>query len=182
MGTRYAQLSLEDRCRIASLQAQGHSIRQIAAALDRAPSTIAREIKRNTGRKIGYKPAYADEQTRARRWKGSKLERNESLRRIVLDRLAQGWSPEQIAGRLAREQANAQRQPRDHLPLHLRPNRPHQRLQLAPLSPPRQEQTRMARRTRRQLRHPSSKAESRSPSAPPRPATGKRRATGKPTS
>ena len=103
MGTRYAQLSLEDRCRIAGLQAQGQSIRQIAADLDRAPSTIAREIRRNTGRTVGYKPAYADEQTRARRWKGSKLERNESLRHTVFNRLAQGWSPEQVAGRLARE-------------------------------------------------------------------------------
>ena len=106
MGTRYLQLSLEDRCRIASLQAQGRSIRQIAADLDRAPSTIAREIRRNTGRRVGYKPAYADEQTRARRWKGSKLERDQALRQAVLDRLGQGWSPEQVAGRLAREQAS----------------------------------------------------------------------------
>jgi IS30 family transposase len=106
MGKRYRQLSLEDRCRIAGLQAQGHSIRQIAADLDRAPSTIAREISRNTGRSVGYKPAYADEQTRARRWKGSKLERNPTLGQAVLDRLAHGWSPEQIAGRLARENAN----------------------------------------------------------------------------
>ncbi len=103
MGTRYLQLSLEDRCRIAGLKAQGHSIRQIAAHLDRAPSTIAREIKRNAGRKVGYKPAYADEQTRARRWKGSKLERDHDLGQVVLDRLGQGWSPEQVAGRLARE-------------------------------------------------------------------------------
>ena len=71
MGTTYLQLSIEDRCRIASLQEQGCSIRQIAAALDRAPSTVAREVKR----------------------------------RLVLDRLGQGWSPEQVAGRLAREQA-----------------------------------------------------------------------------
>jgi IS30 family transposase len=106
MGTRYLQLSLDDRCHITSLQAEGRSIRQIAADLDRAPSTIAREIKRNAGRKLGYRPAYADEQTRARRWKGSKLERNGCLRQTVLDRLKQGWSPEQIAGRLARERAN----------------------------------------------------------------------------
>jgi transposase, IS30 family len=105
MGTRYTQLTIEDRCRIACLQEQGCSVRQIAAALDRAPSTIAREIKRNTGRKVGYRPAYAHEQTRARRWKGSKLERDESLRSAVLERLKQGWSPEQIAGRLARDQA-----------------------------------------------------------------------------
>src|SRR4029453_16134542 len=105
MGTRYTQLTIEDRCRIACLQEQGCSVRQIAAALDRAPSTIAREIKRNTGRKVGYRPPYAHEQTRARRWKGSKLERDESLRSAVLERLKQGWSPEQIAGRLARDQA-----------------------------------------------------------------------------
>ncbi|MFL6821274.1 MAG: helix-turn-helix domain-containing protein, partial [Xanthobacteraceae bacterium] len=43
----YKQLSLEDRCDIARLQAAGRSIRQIAAALDRPPSTISRELKRN---------------------------------------------------------------------------------------------------------------------------------------
>ncbi len=37
--------------------------------------------------------------------KRSKLERDESLRSAVLERLKQGWSPEQIAGRLARDQA-----------------------------------------------------------------------------
>jgi IS30 family transposase len=105
MGKSYAQLSLEDRCQIARLHAEGRSVRQIAADLDRAPSTIAREIRRNKGRKVGYQPAYAHEQTRARRWKGSKLERSPELRQAVLARLAQGWSPEQIAGRLAREEA-----------------------------------------------------------------------------
>ncbi|MFL6822195.1 MAG: helix-turn-helix domain-containing protein, partial [Xanthobacteraceae bacterium] len=57
----YKQLSLEDRCDIARLQAAGRSIRQIAAALDRPPSTISRELKRNRGRHVGYKPGYAQE-------------------------------------------------------------------------------------------------------------------------
>ena len=103
MGRRYQQFSLEDRCEIARLQAGGRSVRQIAAALDRSPSTIARELKRNSGRQVGYKPAYAQEQTKARRWKGSRLEREPALRQAILDRLAQGWSPEQVAGRLAFE-------------------------------------------------------------------------------
>ena len=107
MGTAYKQLSLEDRCEIARLHQTGCSIRKIAASLDRTPSTIARELKRNTGRKVGYKPVYADQQTRARRWKGSKLERNPELRKAVLQRLASGWSPEQIAGRLALETGTA---------------------------------------------------------------------------
>jgi transposase, IS30 family len=103
MGRSYEQLSLEDRCEIARLQAQGHSIRQIAANLDRPPSTVSRELKRNRGTQV-YKPAYAQEQTGARRWRGSRLEREPGLRRAVLERLAAGWSPEQIAGRLSREQ------------------------------------------------------------------------------
>src|SRR5438067_181669 len=102
MGRSYKQLSLEDRRQIARLQADGKSIRQIAAALDRPPSTVSRELRRNRGSHVGYKPSYAQEQTRARRWAGSRLEREPDLRRVVLERLESGWSPEQVAGRLAR--------------------------------------------------------------------------------
>ena len=104
MGRNYEQLSLDDRCEIARLSADGSSVRQIAAALDRSPSTISRELNRNGGAKVGYRPSYAQQQTRARRWKGSRLEREQSLRAAVMERLASGWSPEQIAGRLEREQ------------------------------------------------------------------------------
>lgn len=103
MGQRYEQIGLEERCEIARLRASGSSIRQIAAALDRSPSTISREMKRNRSCQQGYRPGYADEQSRARRWFGSKLDRDKGLRETVLLRLAAGWSPEQVAGRLARE-------------------------------------------------------------------------------
>lgn len=103
MERAYVQLSLEDRCEISHRRAEGHSIRKIAAALDRAPSSIAREVKRNRGRKAGYKPAYAQKQSKTRRWKGSKLERDPQLRQAVFAALGQGWSPEQVAGRIARE-------------------------------------------------------------------------------
>ena len=102
MGRRYRQLSLDDRCEVARLYAAGRTLRQIASALHRPPSTISRELKRNSGREVGYKPAYAQARSRARRWKGSRLERQVALRERVLDRLARVWSPEQIAGRLAR--------------------------------------------------------------------------------
>src|ERR1043165_3724864 len=100
---RYKHLSLEERCEIARLRANGASVGQIAAALDRPPSTISRELNRNSGHEVGYKPSYAHEQAKARRWVGSRLERDPALRRAVLERLARGWSPEQVAGRLARE-------------------------------------------------------------------------------
>ena len=54
MGLRYTQISIEERCEIARLRATGASVRQIAASLDRAPSTVARELKRNaSGTRVG---------------------------------------------------------------------------------------------------------------------------------
>ena len=103
MGQIYNQLSIEERCEIARLRTSECPLRQIAATLDRSPSTITRELKRNTSKQDGYRPGYADQQSRARRWSGSKLERNSDLRETVLSRLKQGWSPEQVAGRLALE-------------------------------------------------------------------------------
>src|SRR5215472_8421865 len=102
MEQSYAHLDLEDRCAIARLHQQGCSIRQIAAALDRSPSSISRELKRNSGTQLGYKPAYADQKAKAGRWTGSKLERDHELREIVLQGLARRWSPEQVAGWLRR--------------------------------------------------------------------------------
>ena len=104
MGKRYRQLSIEERCEIARLCHSGTSVRQIASALDRSPSTIAREMKRNISKQSGYLPAYADQQSRARRWTGSKLDRDSVLRKKVLSRLAWGWSPEQVSGRLASDE------------------------------------------------------------------------------
>ena len=75
---------------------------QIAAALyARHRALLGR--KRNRSVAAGYKPGYADQQGQARRWTGSKLDRDSVLREAVLERLAQGWSPEQVAGRFARD-------------------------------------------------------------------------------
>ena len=80
----YKQLGMEERCEIARLCADGASVRKIAAALDRAASTVARELKRNTLRTVGYRGSSAQEQARARRWTGARLERDEGLRERVL--------------------------------------------------------------------------------------------------
>jgi transposase, IS30 family len=99
----YTHLTIEERCEIARLHTAGYTLRQIAASLDRAPSTIAREMRRNRSRTMGYHPSYAQQQASARRWSGSKLDRHSALREQVLALLIGGWSPEQVAGRLARE-------------------------------------------------------------------------------
>ena len=106
MGT-YGQLSLEERCTIARLQEAGQSCRQIAAAMDRSASTLCRELKRNAGAQVGYRPVYAEDQAWARRWRGSRLARQPELRKVVLERLSHGHSPEQVAGRLRREHGRA---------------------------------------------------------------------------
>jgi transposase, IS30 family len=103
MGQNYEQLSLEERCSLSRLSQAGKTIRQIAAAMDRAPSTITRELKRNRGSQVGYQPAYADKQARSRRWKGSRLLRDAKLQAQVLAGLEKGWSPAQVAGRLKKE-------------------------------------------------------------------------------
>ncbi|MBI4822926.1 MAG: helix-turn-helix domain-containing protein, partial [Nitrospirae bacterium] len=48
MERRYKQLNLEERVRITELKARGFSLRAIAEALGRSPSTIAREVGRNS--------------------------------------------------------------------------------------------------------------------------------------
>ncbi|KFL27631.1 hypothetical protein JP75_25185, partial [Devosia riboflavina] len=102
MGQRYNQLGTGERFEIARLLSIGTSIRQIAATLDRSASSISREIERNGGRS-SYRAEYARQQARARRWHGSRLDRNEPLRAVVLSQLRQGWSPEQIVGRFRME-------------------------------------------------------------------------------
>lgn len=74
------------------------SCRCIAAELGRAPSTIAREIARNGGRK-SYRCVAAERRARkqARRPKPCKLATHRRLRGVVANKLRHLWSPEQIS-------------------------------------------------------------------------------------
>lgn len=96
-------LTLSEREEISIGLCTGLSMRQIARGLCRAPSTISREINRNGGPKR-YRASAADQSAwdRARRPKLCYLAQNARLRRIVANKLAQDWSPEQIAGWLKR--------------------------------------------------------------------------------
>ena len=99
-------LSLVEREEISRGLARGDSVRAIARALGRAPSTVSREVTRNRGRHR-YRAVDADDRAwrRARRPQPCLLARRESLRRLVEDKLRLDWSPEQIAGYLRREYA-----------------------------------------------------------------------------
>lgn len=92
-------LELAEREEVSRGLAEGRSIRAIAGRLDRAPSTVSREIRRNGGRKK-YRAARADERAweHAKRPKPSLLEENAKLKQLVAEKLEADWSPQQIAG------------------------------------------------------------------------------------
>lgn len=96
----YAHLTADERDRLAGLRADGLSIRAIARVLGRAPSTISREIGRNALDSGAYRPHVADGAYMLRRQRQARLETDAKLAAYVTDRLTEGWTPEQIAGRL----------------------------------------------------------------------------------
>ena len=99
-----AALRLEEREEISRGIAAGQSIRQIALGLERAPSTVCREIGRNGGRQR-YRANRAERSAweRALRPKPCRLAPHRELRWQVARKLVLQWSPEQISGWLKRQ-------------------------------------------------------------------------------
>jgi IS30 family transposase len=96
----YEHLSAEERNMIHRQTNVRLSVRAIARTLNRAPSTIAREVRRNGGRD-SYDAAAAGRNAQARVRRGPrKLVWGSALMDHVVEQLHGGWSPEQIAGRL----------------------------------------------------------------------------------
>ena len=96
----YSHLTAEERDRIAGLKADGLSLGAIARALGRAASTISREIGRNALESGAYRPHVADGAYMLRRQRKATIETDAKLAAYVTDRLTEGWTPEQVAGRL----------------------------------------------------------------------------------
>jgi IS30 family transposase len=100
----YSHLSSDQRDLLAHYRSQGLSVRAIAAKLDRSPSTISRELRRNGGpvRKCYYGPYAAQLRAVARRRSASRHKRlrDPIILRYVKSKLLLRWSPEQIASRL----------------------------------------------------------------------------------
>ncbi len=100
-------LTLSEREEISRSIVADLSIRSIAKHLNRSPSTISREIKRNGGYD-NYRATQADLAAweRAHRPKRCKLACNRPLSRTVATKLQLNWSPEQTAGWLKIEYPN----------------------------------------------------------------------------
>lgn len=97
---RRGNLTIVEREQILLGVGRGESLSEIARALGRAPSTIAREVANNGGRDR-YSAWHAHERARdqARRPKPHKLRRGKLLREVSR-RLRQLWSPDEISRRL----------------------------------------------------------------------------------
>ena len=97
-------LTLAEREDISRGIASGSSIREIARGMDRAASTVSREVRHHGGR-----PAYRAHDADCQAWvsalrpKRCLLAMNRKLRDTVASKLILEWSPEQISGWLKTE-------------------------------------------------------------------------------
>ena len=103
----YTHLTIDEREQLFLLHYQGNSIRMIAEVLKRNPSTISRELARNT-EKESYSPTIAQSKYTKRKSNcGRKLLlENTQLKTLIKKQfLNEQWSPEQIAARLKLEKS-----------------------------------------------------------------------------
>ena len=101
----HKKLSPDERDLIALLRGKGESNRSVATMLGRSPSTISDELKRNSLKSGEYVAIHAQGRADERRLKGRKRHplKDEAVYAYVIEKLREGWSPEQIAGRLWKE-------------------------------------------------------------------------------
>ena len=104
----YKRLVIQERENISRGLAQKKTMRAIGRELNRSPSTISREIQRNSGQS-GYRAFSASQRAKtaaaSRREGKSKIAQLEPLRRYVLEKLREEWSPEEISTRIKMEYA-----------------------------------------------------------------------------
>ncbi len=101
----HQQLTLDERYQLQASKRLGMSNAAIARQLHRAPSTIGRELRRNTTQGVPYGARKAARMAHQRRIdKGARSRKIQGkLLRLIERLLRRGWSPEQISGRFKRE-------------------------------------------------------------------------------
>ena len=97
----YHQFTSDERICLWELLEKGFSIRAIARALGRAPSSVSRELKRNSSKKGIYHPFPAQKKAKQRRkhLRHSSLQEDTELQAYVITHLKRFWPPAAIAGR-----------------------------------------------------------------------------------
>lgn len=101
--SKYRRMTLAVRCQIDSLLQVGFSVKDVSLRTGFNKSSIYRELSRNS---VGqrYCPKLATSfYIQRQKFQGRKLKIQNKLEEVVLDKLLQSWSPEQISGRLSRD-------------------------------------------------------------------------------
>lgn len=103
----YTHFTLDERKVLYELLKEGYSIRKIAEFLDRSPSSISRELKRNRSKK-GYRPGKAHCIATERRSKFScrAIKINSEAYKYIVEKLELSWPPEAICGRWKMDHPN----------------------------------------------------------------------------
>ena len=99
--SHYTHFSTEERELSMVLLGKGFSVRAIARTLKRAPSSVSRELRRNSYADNTYSANHADKLYSIRREKcgREKLLNNDTIKDYVVERMLMRWTPEQICGR-----------------------------------------------------------------------------------
>jgi transposase, IS30 family len=100
---KYQHFSIEEREQIQYMWWERKSIRSIAQDINRSPSSVSRELKRNfPDCRNTYTPRVAHERALIKRKSRGRHDRlkNDAVREYVITHLKDGWSPEQISGRI----------------------------------------------------------------------------------
>jgi len=97
----YTHLTPIERGQLYAWRDEGMTMTNIAGRLGRDKSTISRELRRNVTRK-GYDPQRAQEQYQRRRQACRPAKRldHRPLGHYLIEKLTEGWTPEEVAGRL----------------------------------------------------------------------------------
>lgn len=100
--SKIKKLKAHERDLIAVLKGKGVSNKQIAAKLGKHPTTIGREIKRNSFKGKYYVAIHAQAVYDKRKSNAGRRHplKNPDMFKYVVKRLIRGWSPEQISGRV----------------------------------------------------------------------------------
>lgn len=100
---QYTRLNMRERCLISHFLSMSAKVNTIAQRTGHHRSTIYRELKRNTSGQR-YMPGKAHELAKERHpHRPNKIDTQNNLNKFVLNGLANGWSPEQISGRMQKE-------------------------------------------------------------------------------
>lgn len=104
MKPKYKRLSLCERERFALLRAEGKSFREIAKIMERSHSTLVREFNNRAVSPFLniYYPFAADLKAsiKKNRVRVTRCLKTPEIRAYVDEKIALGWSPEQVSGRL----------------------------------------------------------------------------------